>query len=338
MSARDFYVPSSIVNAMPHDPNYPRDLIGYGRNPPHARLAGRRAHRRAVRAELRGRRRELRAARRPGLGDLPVRDRRRAGVRGAPHEHGVDLRIRLARRRLAPAARVRAAQAAAHGLRRRHGAAAQPGAGRGVRRARPRDRLPRLALDQLPGHRRGDGARAHAPRRCEIIERADRRAAARLVHRPRQPEHAPAGGRARRLRLRRRLLRRRPAVLDGGRHVSDGSTRAAADRALHARHQRHALRRAAGLQHRRRNSSPTCATPSTCSTPKATEATPKMLSVGMHCRLLGRPGRFRGAAALPRPRASSTTASGSARRIDIARHWREHHPYEGGKQSNETTA
>ena len=47
-------------------------------------LAGRRAHRRAVRAELRGRRRELRAARRPGLGDLPVRDHRRAGLRDPP--------------------------------------------------------------------------------------------------------------------------------------------------------------------------------------------------------------------------------------------------------------
>ena len=38
---------------------------------------------------------------------------------------------------------------------------------------------------------------------------------------------------------------------------------------------------------------------------------PKMMSVGLHARLTGRPGRHRGARALPRPRAG-TTASGSA--------------------------
>jgi peptidoglycan/xylan/chitin deacetylase (PgdA/CDA1 family) len=53
---------------------------------------------------------------------------------------------------------------------------------------------------------------------------------------------------------------------------------------------------------------------------------PKMMSVGLHCRLVGRPGR---AAALARfldyvrghERVWITT------RREIARHWREHQPY-----------
>ena len=57
--------------------------------------------------------------------------------------------------------------------------------------------------------------REHIAHGTRHPERADRRrVAARLVHRPRQPEHAPPGRRPRRLRLRQRLLRRRPAVLD----------------------------------------------------------------------------------------------------------------------------
>ena len=50
---------------------------------------------------------------------------------------------------------------------------------------------------------------------------------------------------------------------------------------------------------------------------------PKMMSIGMHCRLLGKPGPDRRAAALPRPRRSRTTRVWVARRIDIARHWRD---------------
>jgi len=51
---------------------------------------------------------------------------------------------------------------------------------------------------------------------------------------------------------------------------------------------------------------------------------PKMLSVGLHCRLVGRPGR---AAALARflDYAAAQPGVWFARRIDIARHWREHH-------------
>jgi putative urate catabolism protein len=52
---------------------------------------------------------------------------------------------------------------------------------------------------------------------------------------------------------------------------------------------------------------------------------PKMLSVGLHCRLIGRPGRF---ASLARflAYAQSHPDVWFARRIDIARHWRATHP------------
>ena len=53
---------------------------------------------------------------------------------------------------------------------------------------------------------------------------------------------------------------------------------------------------------------------------------PKMLSVCMHCRLLGRPGRF---AALRRfmDYIASHERVWVCRRVDIARHWCEVHPY-----------
>ena len=54
--------------------------------------------------------------------------------------------------------------------------------------------------------------------------------------------------------------------------------------------------------------------------------TPKMLSIGMHCRLLGRPARF---AALQRfvDYVLEHDQVWVARRIDIADHWIQHHPY-----------
>jgi putative urate catabolism protein len=54
---------------------------------------------------------------------------------------------------------------------------------------------------------------------------------------------------------------------------------------------------------------------------------PKMMSVGMHCRLLGRPGRFK---ALQRflDHVQSHDRVWICRRIDIARHWRAVHPYD----------
>lgn len=56
--------------------------------------------------------------------------------------------------------------------------------------------------------------------------------------------------------------------------------------------------------------------------------TPRMMSIGLHCRLVGRPGRL---AALARfiDHAQSHDKVWFCRRIDIARHWREHNPWRG---------
>ena len=53
---------------------------------------------------------------------------------------------------------------------------------------------------------------------------------------------------------------------------------------------------------------------------------PKMMSVGMHCRLLGRPGRI---TALQRFLDHIQAHEGVwvARRLDIARHWQATHPF-----------
>ena len=58
------------------------------------------------------------------------------------------------------------------------------------------------------------------------------------------------------------------------------------------------------------------------------DSTPKMMSVGMHCRLLGRPGRI---VALQRflDHVQRHERVWICRRIDIARHWMQLHPFEG---------
>ncbi|APX91526.1 allantoinase [Halomonas sp. 1513] len=55
------------------------------------------------------------------------------------------------------------------------------------------------------------------------------------------------------------------------------------------------------------------------------EDAPKMMSVGLHCRLIGRPGRFR---ALQRflDHIEAHDRVWVTRRVDIARHWAEQHP------------
>jgi len=58
------------------------------------------------------------------------------------------------------------------------------------------------------------------------------------------------------------------------------------------------------------------------------ETTPRMMSVGMHCRIAGRPGRF---AALARflDHVQRHPGVWICRRVDIARHWRAQHPCPG---------
>jgi peptidoglycan/xylan/chitin deacetylase (PgdA/CDA1 family) len=54
-----------------------------------------------------------------------------------------------------------------------------------------------------------------------------------------------------------------------------------------------------------------------------------MMSIGLHCRLAGRPGRT---AALARflDHIAAHEQVWVCRRLDIARHWHEHHPFSGG--------
>jgi OHCU decarboxylase len=54
---------------------------------------------------------------------------------------------------------------------------------------------------------------------------------------------------------------------------------------------------------------------------------PKMMTIGLHCRLIGRPGRF-GALRRFIDYVKNHDKVWLARRIDIARHWHETHPYE----------
>ena len=60
------------------------------------------------------------------------------------------------------------------------------------------------------------------------------------------------------------------------------------------------------------------------------ESQPKMMSIGLHCRLAGRPGR---AAALARflDHVLSKDKVWVCRRVDIARHWHQHHPCHEGR-------
>lgn len=61
------------------------------------------------------------------------------------------------------------------------------------------------------------------------------------------------------------------------------------------------------------------------------QTAPKMMSVGLHCRLIGRPGRI---ASLKRflDYVNQYEDVWLCRRIDIAKHWHEHHPYQNNEQ------
>jgi peptidoglycan/xylan/chitin deacetylase (PgdA/CDA1 family) len=59
------------------------------------------------------------------------------------------------------------------------------------------------------------------------------------------------------------------------------------------------------------------------------DSAPKMMSVGLHCRLIGRPARFAGLKKFL-DHVQNHDRVWLARRIDIARHWRQKHPHNGG--------
>jgi peptidoglycan/xylan/chitin deacetylase (PgdA/CDA1 family) len=56
-------------------------------------------------------------------------------------------------------------------------------------------------------------------------------------------------------------------------------------------------------------------------------AAPKMLSIGLHCRLIGRPARFAGLVKFL-DHIMAYDRVWVARRIDIANHWIANHPFE----------
>ena len=87
--------------------------------------------------------------------------------------------------------------------------------------------------------------RAHLAEAVRILTDVTGTAAGRVVHGEGLAEHPPPGRRARRLPLRRRLVRRRPSVLDVGRRPRPSG------RALRHGHQRHALRQSRRFGQRR---------------------------------------------------------------------------------------
>ena len=96
----------------PAEMTYPRDMVGYGRNPPDPKWPGgaKVAVQFVVNYEEGGESNILHGD--PSSECAALRNRRRAALAGpAPHEHGVALRIRLARRFLAALAHVHAAAA-----------------------------------------------------------------------------------------------------------------------------------------------------------------------------------------------------------------------------------
>ena len=57
-------------------------------------------------------------------------------------------------------------------------------------------------------------------------------------------------------------------------------------------------------------------------------SSPKMMSVGLHCRLIGRPARFAGLVKFI-DHVQKLEKVWMARRLDIAKHWMKTHPYPG---------
>ena len=104
------------------DTSYPRDLVGYGRNPPHPRWPNdaRICVQFVINYEEGGENNILHGDR-ASEAFLSEIVGAQAMARPAAHEHGVDLRIRLPRRLLAPVADVHRARHAGDRLRRRHG-------------------------------------------------------------------------------------------------------------------------------------------------------------------------------------------------------------------------
>jgi allantoinase len=110
---------------------------------------------------------------------------------------------------------------------------------------------------------------------------------------------------------------------------TDGTRGAAPGGAVHAGLQRHALRAGRRASTPATTSSSTCATPSTRCTPKATPPGPAEDDEHRHALPAARQARaHRLAAALPGPHPAKHDRVWICRRIDIARHWKQVHPFD----------
>jgi peptidoglycan/xylan/chitin deacetylase (PgdA/CDA1 family) len=263
----------------------------------------------AVCAELRRRRRKQRAARRPHQRDLPVGTGHRQASRKPPHEHGgmyeYGSRVGVWR------------------ILREFDPARLPLTVFGVVMALERyPELVRLcgAGDEIANH----GLRwIHYQHMPEATERGTCAVAMRPMRTAHRRQLAPLGWYTGRDSPNTRRL-----VADQGGfeydsdyygddlpfwlqvQKTDGSAGAAPGGALHAGHQRHALRAGAGLQHRR----PTSSVPARRlrRAVRRRRRAPRMMSIGMHCRLLGKPGRMRALQRFLDHMQARTSASGSA--------------------------
>ena len=227
------------------DAEYPRDLRGYGRNPPDPQWpdGARIAVQFVVNFEEGGENNILHGD--PRLGSLPVGCARRAAVAGTtPRQHRIDVRIRLARRLLAAVARLYRAQAAGHRVRRRDRAATQSRDRRGDERGRLGHRQPQPEMGRAPQYAGSGGAGDHCGGDPHS-HRGHRRAAARLVHRTVLDQHAAAGDGGRRFSVFLQFLRRRSALLGQGRGGP------ASRHSLQPRCQRHAFCQCPGFWRRR---------------------------------------------------------------------------------------
>ena len=191
---------------------YPRDMTGYGANPPAANWpdGAKIAVQIVLNYEEGGENNILHgdAASEAFLSEI-VGAAALAGA--AALEHGIDLRIRRARRVLAAAPD--AGRSAGHGLWRGHRAGPRARTGGGDEGGGLGNRQPRAEMDRTQGHARG--RRTRPDRRGDPpAYRGHRRAAARLVHRALFDQHRAAGRRRRAVRLCRRQLCRRSALLD----------------------------------------------------------------------------------------------------------------------------
>ena len=219
-------------------------MVGYGRTRP-THVAGAGARSPCSSCSTTKRARELRAGRRSRFGDVPVGDRRPPSRSASPHEHGVALRVRLAGPDCGACCGLfDRPRPAADRLR------AWPGRCSATPRLSPRSRelgheiachgLRWISYQDVDE----DTERAHMAEAVAILTE--------LTGAPRSAG-TPAG------------TRRTPAIWSSSTAGSSttrtptpttcptgcgSGQRDAPRRALHARHQRHALRHAAGLQHR----------------------------------------------------------------------------------------